>query len=307
MGGGAHVGVTIFFVLSGYLITSVLREKHDLAAFYVRRARRLLPALLVWVLALTLAGVITARDALPPLLYVANWAAVGGGLSTPLAHTWSLATEEQFYLLWPLVLIAMRRPVGLLVFVILAGGFLRIAMPDNEIGLIASRFDGLAWGCILGLGIVPHFPRILTLVAIVVLGAFTVAAPGDLKFLTSFGFTAIAAASFVVMAALVARPTGILARPPLMAAGRISYGLYLWHFPFAMIAQRLLYVETGGFLVPSVGQADDIVVTLVALVTTFDAAITSWYLVERHFLVQRDARSVGNGRLARVRATEAGL
>ena len=142
MGGGAHVGVTIFFVLSGYLITSVLREKHDLAAFYVRRARRLLPALLVWVLALTLAGVITARDALPPLLYVANWAAVGGGLSTPLAHTWSLATEEQFYLLWPLVLIAMRRPVGLLVFVILAGGFYALRCRTMRSGL--SRAASMA-------------------------------------------------------------------------------------------------------------------------------------------------------------------
>jgi peptidoglycan/LPS O-acetylase OafA/YrhL len=67
--GGGNVGVTLFFVLSGYLITSILRENDDMIRFYKRRARRLLPALIAWLGVLVLAGVVTHGEALHPLLY----------------------------------------------------------------------------------------------------------------------------------------------------------------------------------------------------------------------------------------------
>ncbi len=127
--GGGLLGVSVFFTLSGYLITSLLlREvaqqgRVDLKAFWVRRARRLLPALgfMLTVVALTTAIarpeklVATLREALGALFYVANWTTIGSGDDYfarftgpgPLDHLWSLAIEEQFYLAWPLVVFAL--------------------------------------------------------------------------------------------------------------------------------------------------------------------------------------------------------
>ncbi len=129
---GGFLGVDLFFVLSGYLITALLLAEHatagriDLRAFWVRRARRLLPALLALMPAIALYAAIFARprelaavrrDALATLGYVSNWASIVAGRSywslftapSPLEHTWSLAIEEQFYLAWPLLLrFAMR-------------------------------------------------------------------------------------------------------------------------------------------------------------------------------------------------------
>jgi len=127
--GGGLLGVSVFFTLSGYLITSLLlREvaqhgRVDLKAFWVRRARRLLPALsfMLAVVALTTAIarpeklVATLREALCALLYVANWTTIASGDDYfarftgpgPLDHLWSLAIEEQFYLAWPLVVFAL--------------------------------------------------------------------------------------------------------------------------------------------------------------------------------------------------------
>ena len=125
--GGGGAGVTLFFVLSGYLITSLLlaeRDKNgrvDLRAFYVRRALRLLPALaavLVVVVVLLLAGLAPAAAVADTnyaiviagvVAYVANWVAVAGQSIGMLGHTWSLAVEEQFYIVWPAMLLAGRR------------------------------------------------------------------------------------------------------------------------------------------------------------------------------------------------------
>ena len=123
-----------------------------------------------------------------------------------------------------------------------------------------------------------------------VLVVFTAMPTGDFTLYQTVGFTAVAAASFGVMAVLVSRGTGVLAQPPLMAVGRISYGLYLWHFPFVMMAQGALYSESGGFLTPTPGQLDDVVITAAAVGATFTAAILSWFLVERRFLHPGSAR-----------------
>ncbi|WP_018601905.1 acyltransferase family protein [Mycobacterium sp. 155] len=125
--GGGFIGVDVFFVLSGFLITSLLLDEHrntyriDLKAFWVRRARRLLPAMLVMTLA-----VVAARDLFPPesvadvrndavsaFFWIANWGFVlqkadyftQGGAPSPLQHTWSLGVEEQYYVIWPVLLV----------------------------------------------------------------------------------------------------------------------------------------------------------------------------------------------------------
>jgi len=137
--GGGFVGVDVFYVLSGFLITGLLLSEYErtrsigLVAFWLRRARRLLPALLLVLLAVTLmvrfaepAGMFPGyrSDALAALFYVSNWwqiATSGNYFASinaagPLTHTWSLAVEEQFYLVWPLVVLAVLR---------LSSGFVR--------------------------------------------------------------------------------------------------------------------------------------------------------------------------------------
>ena len=131
---GGFIGVDIFFVISGYLITGLLVREYQkdgdikLVEFYRRRVRRLLPALLVVCLLSTLAGFLLLSDeryyallhsALSALFSVSNiyfFSQVGyfdsAALTKPLLHTWSLGVEEQFYLLWPLILLAVFRFFG---------------------------------------------------------------------------------------------------------------------------------------------------------------------------------------------------
>jgi peptidoglycan/LPS O-acetylase OafA/YrhL len=155
---GGYLGVDLFFVLSGYLITSLLLVEHhgdgriDLRAFWTRRMRRLLPALLGllvgvaayarWVARpIDLAGI--RGDAIATLFYVANWHTILGGSSywdiskepSPLQHTWSLAIEEQFYLVWPLVVFAIA--------VYLTGRASRVAGPERRARLVAERPEDL--------------------------------------------------------------------------------------------------------------------------------------------------------------------
>ena len=131
---GGFLGVDVFFVLSGFLITSLLldelgrRGRIALAGFWIRRARRLLPALIVMVLAVVAARTLfpaeataTLRDdAVAAFFWVANWAFVAqktdyfsqGSPPSPLQHTWSLGVEEQYYLFWPLLVIAVAAVFG---------------------------------------------------------------------------------------------------------------------------------------------------------------------------------------------------
>jgi len=153
--GGGFFGVDVFYVLSGYLITGLLlaeferRERIGLAAFWLRRARRLLPALLLVLVAVTLlvrfvepSGAVPGYrgDALSALFYVSNWWQIASsgnyfvatGAVSPLTHTWSLAVEEQFYLVWPLVVLAVLH---------LAGSFrrgVRAVLAVAALGAVAS-------------------------------------------------------------------------------------------------------------------------------------------------------------------------
>ena len=126
---GGFIGVDVFFVLSGFLITSLLLDeldytgRIDVTGFWRRRAKRLLPALVVMVLAVAIASRMfpsdsVARlrdDAVAAFAWVANWSFVAqktdyftqGGMPSPLQHTWSLGVEEQYYFIWPLLLIAV--------------------------------------------------------------------------------------------------------------------------------------------------------------------------------------------------------
>jgi peptidoglycan/LPS O-acetylase OafA/YrhL len=283
------VGVTLFFVLSGYLITTILlRERSSTGrtgylAFYGRRARRLLPALAVLLLFDGAIRVTTGQSLVPVLLaatYGTNIATALGHSST-LTHTWSLALEEQFYLLWPLVLPLVwrrRRGVALVVAAAAVSATARLVVYLTGPWTLAyfspvTRVDAILVGCALAMATARGWRlpggRWPVWVALAAFGAAF--ARRDLGWAVfAIPFASMASA---VLVARLAQPESTLLHRALSGAairhlGRISYGMYLWH-PFVLAA------------VVGAGLPQRFLVT-VALVTAVASA--SWYLVERPVL-----------------------
>ena len=261
---GGFYGVDLFFVLSGFLITSLLLEERartgavDLRAFYIRRARRLLPALFAFLVVVTpfLAArpSTLVRDLAAVLLYATNIVRAGQshGL-TLIGHLWSLAEEEQFYFVWPAVmLLVLKRWPGRLVPVLAAT---LVALVGYRTGLLLSgashqrlyfapdtHADPLIVGCLLAALartrrlVVPGWAALTAVAMLALLAALsTPYAAWSLV----LGLPAVSLASAVITAAatdagsLLAR---VLSCRPLVWLGLISYSLYIWQqlvFKFA--------------------------------------------------------------------------
>jgi len=308
--GGGFVGVDVFFVLSGFLITGILVRDLDakgtisLGAFYARRARRLLPAaavaLVVTLLAsavllapLEIAGV--ARDGLAAGLYVSN---IGFALQatdylqaaqapSPLLHFWSLSVEEQFYLLWPALLLLAARSVGrshralATVMAAVTVASLAASVILTQVAAPWAFFAPVTRAWELGLG---------ALVAVMAegslrLGRRTAIAAGLLGLAGIAGagigldngtpFPGVAATvpvigSALVIAAGLSRQAGVVSRlltvAPMRWLGRISYSLYLWHWPVIVLPAAAL-----GASLPTYGR-----VALAVLAIPIAAASQRW-------------------------------
>lgn len=218
--GAGNVGVTAFFVLSGYLITSLLVAERettggiDLRAFYVRRVRRLLPALLA-MLAVTLA-IFGPTYLLPTLAAAFYWADLAPLLHVPLgqlSHTWSLSLEEQFYALWPLAFVRLAHPRRWLVIGLAASILGQLIFPDGPARFI-TRADGIIVGCLLALTPIRF-------------GWWPVACLGVAATVWA---NPLPIAMTVASAALLLSAPQFLRNRALVRVGQISYGLYLWHF-----------------------------------------------------------------------------
>jgi len=256
---GGAIGVDVFFVLSGYLITSILAAEHertrriDFLAFYLRRLRRLYPALLlflaVYLVAVTLLApqvpvLSTLREVAAAGFYLADYTVPYAGVPKNIAHTWSLAVEEQYYLIWPallLAVLALRR--GMAIFV----------MASAFVIATAFRFHGLAFhvpiptvyftfhyhcsGLLLGSALAlaqlrpPASLQPVLLFAGLVGVAICTALIG--RQTTSIGFGILLAEISAALLILGARPTSILSTPWLVRIGTYSYALYLWNAPIA--------------------------------------------------------------------------
>jgi peptidoglycan/LPS O-acetylase OafA/YrhL len=317
--GGGYLGVDIFFVLSGFLITGLLvgergrTGKIAFGAFWGRRARRLLPALLLMLAALALYaglggpgvdGSVLRPDALATLFYSANWHSIFAHQSyfaqfqapSPLRHTWSLAIEEQFYILWPLMLVLLlritrgsRRLMVGAILVLAAASATAMAVlyhPGTDPSRIYYGTDTRAFELLLGAALAvlargrapSSRPARLTLhgAGLVAIGLVTyvvIDASGPPGWMWQGGLLGIGLLTAIVIASISQDRPGplgvVFSIRPIRWVGVISYGLYLWHWPVVV----LMTDRTTGLSGWPLRGAQ--------VATLFAVATCSYYLVER--------------------------
>jgi peptidoglycan/LPS O-acetylase OafA/YrhL len=289
-GGGAFVGVGLFFSLSGFLITALLldewaqRGRIDIAAFYIRRARRLFPALAVFTLACLATGVVAIAAVPVVALYVANWAWIMGTDLGAMAHTWSLGVEEQFYILWPsLLAIVLLRGLRAAWWVAIVGALVSMVLIVAVAGAgadahrIEAGSDGRVAALLLGaaIAIAAHRTGRIPWSAPIAagLGALMLVMLAKSP-LTGLTVPITALATTPVIAWATAHPR-FLSWRWLTGTGRISYAMYLWHYPFAY-----------GFWPVAKGLPWPLALVVVTGLAYAFAAL-SWVIVERRFLGAR--------------------
>ncbi len=314
---GGFLGVDIFFVLSGFLITSLLLVEQRttggirLSRFWSRRARRLLPAILLLIVVVALVEHATVveiavratrrSELLATLFYFANWFYVFAGDSyfagyagaSPVRHTWSLAIEEQFYLLYPLLMAAglrMRRRRLQIVMLVLMGlsalimaGLFNPTDPSRAYYGTDARIHQLLAGAILAIllagqyrNVIVRWARRLLPVGAALLVASLFLIQDDGAFYYRGGALLVGIVTAAVIAGLE-EPVGlrsILSWRPLVAIGLVSYGLYLWHFPIVVWLLRYWSLKPAALLAAT-------------LMLTASAAAVSYFVVERPIRVNR--------------------
>lgn len=310
---GGYLGVDVFFVLSGFLITRLLLEEREstgrtaLGRFYLRRILRLFPALVVVSIAVAIyahgwldsaQASRATHDVLITATYRMNWAQAlsPAPLFGLLDHTWSLSIEEQFYVLWPLVVMVAHRlgatrgvliaaVVGMVASAGLRGLWWHGGTVDYRLYYgLDTHADGLLLGCALAAATLlwPGLPTAVTgrfsrwlgplaLGAVVLMGIRIGLLTAGLY---SWIYPVFVATAAVVIADIYADglTVRVLRAAPLVALGRISYGWYLWHWP-------VFLVINGGRL-----HWDFVPLTVARIVVSLACAVASFLLVEQPFL-----------------------
>ena len=340
---GGLLGVTVFFVLSGYLITSLLliefdnTGKIDLPQFWLRRVRRLVPAI-VFVIACTAVlctvfnhALLTKMrpDVVPSLLFFNNWWQIFHDVSyfealgspSPLAHFWSLAIEEQFYLIWPVaLLLCLRKGVKktslrnatLVLAVLSAVEMALLFSPTADPSRVYYGTDTRAFSLLIGAWLAFVWPSHMlgaksgvrltkrersvfdgvgaaALVGLVLLVVFS---NGFSPFLYRGGLVLCSVLTAVVIAVMVhpaSRLGSVAGAAPLVWIGKRSYGIYLWHYPLLLLMDAGTVSETPWWLY------------LLQLAAVFACAAFSYRFVEnpiRHGAIGRLVKNVRAGEVS---------
>lgn len=307
---GGFAGVDVFFVISGFLITTIIRRdmangEFSLASFYDRRVRRIVPALFAMVAIVVAATAIIflpadfrrfAQSAGALAVFMSNmefWRELGyfdvNGQAKPLLHTWSVSVEEQYYLFFPLLLLALRslrvRAALLVVGLLFCASLFfciwcAVHAPSVGFFWIFPRFWQLALGAILAMAPVNLSNRLCSMLGVAALAVMVLAFgflnarlpyPGYLALVPS-----LAAAALIASGQKGQGPAyRLLALPPLVWVGRISYSLYLWHWP--------LWVLLTYFI----GHIPTLPERLALILLSFLLGYMSWRFIEQPFRRRR--------------------
>jgi peptidoglycan/LPS O-acetylase OafA/YrhL len=315
---GGYAGVDLFFVLSGFLITRLLVSEWQstggvrLRSFWARRAKRLLPGLLLMIAATAIVAMVFRTavnayvlrpDGLAAVFYFANWHFLAAnqsyfghiGFPSPLEHTWTLSIEEQFYVLWPLFLLGalaivrgrvqrLLVPVGVLAagslcsmaLVYQGGRGIEAAYFGTEcraFELLAGALLALVFSSSVGLGARlrgrPSAPMWCAgFAGLAGVGVFfALAKPTAFTFEGGLGLTALGGVAMIAACLGPSPLSTVFSLAPLRFIGRISYELYLWHWPVIVVTDDELHFE-------GIGRVAFILAVTLAL------SLASYYLVD---------------------------
>ncbi len=317
-----RLGVQVFFVISGFLITTLLLKEEQrygqisLAGFYKRRALRILPVYFFYILIVAVVfswmglNSIPASTYLSALTFTARLWGSWGGASWPLGHFWSLAIEEQFYLIWPVVLVFSGVRMGgriLVPALILMAPMLRFLARDKTIVdmIFPMQGDCIAFGCLLALAFIrrpsqmqrlfqyhPHLGRLGAL-ALIYLQRIVVIPLSQLHYDTAavqywfpvFWPTLQCIGIAYLIGSLTTVHHGLsyklLNLEPIQWIGRLSYSLYIWHQMF-MLRERMTLIPDNWLFAKWIGSFPQNVIAAFVLATL------SYYFLEKPILSLKD-------------------
>jgi peptidoglycan/LPS O-acetylase OafA/YrhL len=308
---GGFVGVDVFFVISGFLITQMIADqlevgRFSILSFYERRIRRILPALLAVLLAVYLTGLVyflpadvidLSKSLIAAALSGSNvyfWFGAGYfdrmAISKPLLHTWSLAVEEQFYMVWPIMLMLgyrfFRRQVftamlALSILSLAASAIGAYEFPIATFYLPFTRFWELSIGGLLALGAVPRAlgaiaRNVLAAVGLALIAGSVLVIDPLMPFPGLLALPPCVGAAMILLAgrdgdSLVGR---LLSLRPMVFIGLISYSLYLWHWPITVFQRNCVFLMGG---------LTEFQTKLLIIGASMAAASLSWKFIETPF------------------------
>jgi len=299
---GGWSGVDMFFVLSGFLITGILRNTRDhpryWKTFAIRRALRILPLYyLILALAILPRLVLGVHEGPPYWVYpvfLSNfWIALAGGQNLPLDVTWSLSIEEQFYVLWPLVIrmVSLRGLTGVCIVLIIAAPLIRFFFhdPSTEISYMWTpcRMDSLAWGALASIAWEQRSERWCIRAARVapwgvLAWVLLLATSGDIRSIRIFAVLGFSVFPAIIAAVVLGIASGQLATwnrvlewRPLKHLGKVSYGAYLLHGPVIVTLHGTMLLGH-----PNLGM-------LAATLLTWGLATFFWRRIESPILAKK--------------------